>query len=59
VASSWIGGIVAGVFVYILASNLLGNIVTGTSTADTLTVNIVPVILAAVVVGVSVKVFKG
>lgn len=58
-ALNWVGGIIAGIFVYIGATQLLNNIVTGTSTADTLVTNIVPVVLGAVVVGIAVKVFRG
>jgi len=59
VVLQWVGGIVACVFVYIGSTNLLNNIVTGTSTSDDLVVTIVPVVLAATALGVLVNVFKG
>lgn len=50
--------IAAGVFLYVGSRFLFANMVTGTDTATTLVVNIIPVAIAAIVVGVSIRVFK-
>lgn len=56
---NWAAGIVACVFTYIGSTRLLENVVTGTSTSDVLVQNIVPVVLAATVMGIVINVFRG
>jgi len=50
--------IVMGAFLYVGSMWLLPNIITGTTQGEVLIVNILPIALAAVVVGVVVQVFR-
>jgi len=52
------GSIVMGLFVYVGANFLFDTIITGTTTAETVIRQAIPITLACVVVGILVRVFK-
>jgi flagellar biosynthesis protein FliQ len=47
-----------GLFVYVGANFLLGSVITGTTTAESVIRTAVPITLAVVVVGILVNIFK-
>ena len=49
--------IVMGAFVYVGGNALLSNAITGTTTGETVIQNILPIVLAMVVIGVCVRIF--
>lgn len=51
-------GLIAAVFLYAGARWMLPTLITGTTTGETLVLNILPIALAACVVGVVIKVLK-
>lgn len=50
--------VVMGVFLYVGSRFLLTTMVTGTSTGEGVILNILPIILAAVVVGITINFFR-
>ena len=52
------GAIIMGAFLYVGSMWLLPNVITGTTTGETVILNVVPIALAVVVVGVVINIFR-
>jgi len=50
--------IIMGAFLYTGSRWMLPSVITGTTTSETIILNVVPVVLAAVVVGVVINIFR-
>jgi len=52
------GAIIMGTFLYVGGIWLLPNIITGTTTGETIITNVLPIVLAVTVIGVVINVFR-